>query len=89
MGADTEEGKSEHLSPEGIWEIARKFHEEIYGGIKEPGDAIAVVGVILTNMLIAGRVAGVPEDFIDHVLKTIKQDIESGVKQVSAPETLN
>lgn len=89
MEADTQEEKSQHLSPDAIWEMARKFHEQIFEEISEPGDAIAVVGVVLTNMLIAGCVAGVPADFIDHILKTIKEDVTNGVAQIANPETLN
>lgn len=77
-----------HLGAEEIWSKARDLHEKVYEDIKEPGDAIAIVGVVLTNMLIAGRLAGVPEDFIDHILKTIKTDIEDGVKAAQS-ETIN
>jgi hypothetical protein len=77
-----------HLGPEEIWEKARDLHEKIYDDVKQPGDAIAIVGVVLTNMLIAGRLAGVPEEFIDHVLKTVKEDIENGVK-AAQNETVN
>lgn len=77
-----------HLNPEEIWTKARDLHEQIYSDVKQPGDAIAIVGVVLTNMLIAGRLAGVPEDFIDHILKTVKTDIEDGVK-AAQNETVN
>lgn len=80
--------EDQHMKAEEIWQTARKFHEQIYSEVKEPGDAVAIVGVVLTNMLIAGRLAGVQESFIDHVLKTIKEDIEEGVKRAQS-ETVN
>lgn len=83
-----EEQEDAHLGPEGIWDAARRLHEQVYNDVKQPGDAIAIVGVVLTNMLIAGRIAGVDEKFIDHVLSTIKQDIEAGVKSAQS-ESVN
>ena len=88
MEAEDNQQGALHLNPEEIWSKARNLHEKVYEDIKEPGDAIAIVGVVLTNMLIAGRLAGVPEDFIDHILKTIKTDIEDGVKAAQS-ETIN
>lgn len=83
-----QEAEDQHLDAEGIWEAARKLHEQIYNDVQNPGDAVAIVGVVLTNMLIAGRIAGVQESFIDHVLKTIKEDIEEGTKRAQS-ESLN
>ena len=88
MEEQNEQGE-QHLGPEEIWTKARDLHEQIFKEINQPGDAIAIVGVVLTNMLIAGRIAGVPEDFIDHILKTIKEDIESGVATTLQGETVN
>jgi hypothetical protein len=83
-----DEQEDAHLGADGIWEAAKKLHEQVYSDVKQPGDAIAIVGVVLTNMLIAGRIAGVAEEFIDHVLKTIKEDIEAGVKSAQS-ESIN
>ena len=69
--------------PNELLEKAKEIHEYIYDQIDSAGASIAVVGIIFTNMLMAARLSGAGEDFIEQILSTIQKDVEDGVAEIN------
>lgn len=71
------------LSPEELWKAAQKYHEAMAAELENPGNLIGVCAIMFTNMLIAGVMSGADMDFIDYMLRLVRDDVENGVKHLN------
>lgn len=72
------------LSPQELWQSAQRFHEEMSAELEHPGSLIGVCAIMFTNMLIGGVMAGADMDFIDYMLKLVRDDVEAGVEHLQS-----
>jgi hypothetical protein len=79
----------EFMNENQIWETARGFHERMADEIPNPGDMLGVTAVILTNMLVAGVMAGLNPDIVSAMLESIQQDVNNALNTISVTEADN
>ena len=79
----------EFMNENQIWETARGFQERIADEIPNPGDMLGVTAVILTNMLVAGVMAGLNPEIVSAMLESIQQDVNNALNTISVAEADN
>lgn len=67
------------MTEDQLWETARKYHLAMSEEIANPADMLGVMSIIMTNVLVAGRIAGLSEGIVDELLASIKADIALAV----------
>lgn len=79
----------EPMNEDQIWETARSFHERMAEEIRNPGDMLGVSAVIITNMLVAGVMAGLDPSLVGSLLDSIKQDVDNALKTLTVSDQDN
>lgn len=67
------------MTEDELWQSARKHHLAIVDDIPHPADMIGVMAIIMTNVLVAARIGGLPEEMIGNLFDSIKDDIDNAV----------
>jgi len=79
----------EPMNEDQIWETSRVFHERMAAEIPNPGDMLGVTAVILTNMLVAGVMAGLTPAIVSSMLQSIQQDVDNAIKTIGVADAVN
>lgn len=78
------EAELRQLSPEELWRSAQKFHGAMAEELEHPGSLIGVCAIMFTNMLIGGVMAGADMEFVDYMLRLVRDDVEIGVQHLQS-----
>ena len=66
--------------------MAHHYHNEMAESIEHPGDIIGVAALLLTNLMVAGIMSGMNDQFAVDLLENIKLDVANVTKHFRQTE---
>lgn len=84
---DTDETDEERITR--LNEAAEKVGQLAFDLSRHPAEALTISGIVMSSMMVTGRLSGMPIEMQESIIEALILDIEEGVKSYSTPENVN